>query len=152
MQMSLLYDQVYDSCQLSLQTFPPKVLHPQLLKWSFIPILEEKSQIYMLFQQDVAPPISTRKWWTSQIIRFQTNGLPGAEPSLGNVIYLTLLWFFLLGYIKDVVYVPPMVTTLVELAGRITEAVVTFTPDVLDNVWTKTEYTLICWATHSALT
>jgi hypothetical protein len=39
-------------------------------------------------------------------------------------------------YIKDAVFVPPLATTLPELAVRIRDAVATVT---LDNVWTEIE-------------
>jgi hypothetical protein len=38
---------------------------------------------------------------------------------------------------KDAVYMPPLATTLPELAGRIRDAVATVTLDLLNNVWTK---------------
>jgi hypothetical protein len=49
------------------------------------------------------------------------------------------------------VYVPPMVTTLSELAGRIRDAVLTVTLDLLNNVGTEIENRYICRATHGAL-
>jgi hypothetical protein len=52
--------------------------------------------------------------------------------------------FFFLGYIKDAVYMPPLAATLPELAGRIRDAVVTVTLDLLNNVWTEIEYRYIC--------
>jgi hypothetical protein len=49
-------------------------------------------------------------------------------------------------------YMPPLATTLPELAGRIRDAVVTVALDLLNNVWTETEYRCdICQATHGAL-
>jgi hypothetical protein len=59
--------------------------------------------------------------------------------------------FFFWGYIKDAVYVPPLATTLPELAGKIREAVATVILDLLNNVWTETEYICIFRATHGAL-
>jgi hypothetical protein len=65
---------------------------------------------------------------------------------------LTPLDSFFWGHIKDAVYVPPLATTLPELAGRIRDAAVTFTLDLLNNMWTETEYRYdICRATHGAL-
>jgi hypothetical protein len=61
-------------------------------------------------------------------------------------------WFFLWRYIKDAVYVPPLATTLPELAGRIRDAVAKVTLDLLNNVWAETEYRYhIRRATHGAL-
>jgi hypothetical protein len=49
-------------------------------------------------------------------------------------------------------FMPPLVITLPELAGRIRAAVSTVTLNVLNNIWTETEYSYgICHATHSAL-
>jgi hypothetical protein len=49
-------------------------------------------------------------------------------------------------------YVPPLATTLLELAGRIRDAAATFTVDLLFNVWTEIEYRYDdCRATHGAL-
>jgi hypothetical protein len=46
---------------------------------------------------------------------------------------------------------PPLATTLPELAGKIRDAVTTVTLDLLNNVWTEIEYRYICRATHGAL-
>jgi hypothetical protein len=48
-------------------------------------------------------------------------------------------------------YMPPLATTLPELAGRIKDAVATVTLDLHNNVWTEIEYRYICRATHGAL-
>jgi hypothetical protein len=43
---------------------------------------------------------------------------------------------------------PPLATTMLELAGRIRDVVTTVTLDLLNNVWTENEYRYdICWAT-----
>jgi hypothetical protein len=78
--------------------------------------------------------------------------LAEAGLSLGHLVLLTLLplIFFLLGYINDAVYVPPLATTLQELVGRIRDAVATVTLDLLNNVWTEIKYRYICRATHAA--
>jgi hypothetical protein len=50
------------------------------------------------------------------------------------------------------VYVPPLATTLPELAGRIRAAVVAVTLSFLNYVWTEIEYRYdICWATYGVL-
>jgi hypothetical protein len=65
---------------------------------------------------------------------------------------LTPLDFFFWGFIKDAVYVPPLATTLPELAGRIRDAVATVTLNLLNNMCTETKYRHdICWVTHGAL-
>ncbi|GFY37856.1 uncharacterized protein TNIN_426371 [Trichonephila inaurata madagascariensis] len=53
--------------------------------------------------------------------------------------------FFLWGYIKDKVFVPPLLRDLVELRGRIRNEFAVVTRDMLVRVWTETEYRLdIC--------
>jgi hypothetical protein len=48
--------------------------------------------------------------------------------------------------------VPPLATTLPELAGKIRNSVATVTLNLLNNVWTEIEYRYdICRATHGAL-
>jgi hypothetical protein len=45
-----------------------------------------------------------------------------------------------------------MATSLLELAGRMRDAVATLTLDLLNNVWTEIEYRYdVCRATHGAL-
>jgi hypothetical protein len=47
---------------------------------------------------------------------------------------------------------PPLATTLLELGGRIRDAVATFTLDLLNNVLTEIEYIYdICRGTRDAL-
>jgi hypothetical protein len=55
-------------------------------------------------------------------------------------------WIFLSGHIKDVVIVSPLATNLPKLAGRIRDAVAAVTLDLLNNVWTETEYRCDCQA------
>jgi hypothetical protein len=98
-----------------------------------MPILEEEGPNDVLFQQDRAPPHFHR-----EVTDFLNRMFPEEWISRGRPI-------------KDAVYVPPLATTLPELAGRIRGAVITVTPDLLNNVWTEIEYRYICWATHCAL-
>jgi hypothetical protein len=50
------------------------------------------------------------------------------------------------------VYVPPLVTIVPEVAGKIRDAVATFNLDLLDNVQTEIEYIYdICRTTYGAL-
>ena len=53
---------------------------------------------------------------------------------------LTICDFFLWGYVKDRVHVPPLPTTVDELQERITAAVECVTPDVLHSVWSELDY------------
>jgi len=48
--------------------------------------------------------------------------------------------FFLWGYVKDRVYVPPLPATVDELQVRITAAVKSFTTDTLQGVWSELDY------------
>ena len=48
--------------------------------------------------------------------------------------------FFLWEYVKDRVYVPPLPATVDELQERITAAVKSVTPDMLQRVWAKLDY------------
>ncbi|GBM69480.1 hypothetical protein AVEN_67882-1 [Araneus ventricosus] len=53
---------------------------------------------------------------------------------------LTPCDFFLRGYVKDKVYVPPMPTTLQALQERIASAVTDIDGNMLLNVWTELDY------------
>jgi hypothetical protein len=79
--------------------------------------------------------------------------LARAGLSLGHLVLLALLplIFSFGGCIKDAVYMPPLATTLQELAGSIRDAVATVTFDLLNNMWTEIEYRFICRAAHGAL-
>ena len=48
--------------------------------------------------------------------------------------------FFLWGYVKERVYVPPLPTDLDELTNRITAAVKSVTEDTLRRVWDEFSY------------
>jgi len=50
---------------------------------------------------------------------------------------LTVCDFFLWGYVKDRVYLPPLPATGDELQERITAAVKSVTPDMLQRVWSE---------------
>lgn len=59
--------------------------------------------------------------------------------------------FFLWGYVKDKVYVSPMLTTLQKLQERITAAVMDVDGNMLVNVWTELDYRLdVCRVTKGA--
>jgi len=48
--------------------------------------------------------------------------------------------FFLWGFVKDRVFVPPLPANVVELRTRITAAVAKVTPKMLRSVWQETDY------------
>ncbi|GBM05714.1 hypothetical protein AVEN_175558-1 [Araneus ventricosus] len=62
---------------------------------------------------------------------------------------LTPYDFFLWGYVKDKVYVPPMPTTLQALQERITAAVTDIDENVRWNVWTELDHR-VCRMTKGA--
>src|SRR5215510_5864562 len=60
---------------------------------------------------------------------------------------LTVCEYFLWGFIKDSVYVPPLPATVIELRNRITAAVESVHPDMLAKVWDEFDYRMdICRA------
>ena len=48
--------------------------------------------------------------------------------------------FFLWGYVKDQVYVPPLPTSIQELKVRIRTAIEAITADMLQTVWNELDY------------
>ena len=48
--------------------------------------------------------------------------------------------FFLWGYVKDQVYVPPLPASIPELKVRIGNAIETITADMLQTVWNELDY------------
>ena len=48
--------------------------------------------------------------------------------------------FFLWGYVKDQVYVPPLPAIIPELKVRIRTAIETITADMLQTVWNELDY------------
>jgi hypothetical protein len=62
------------------------------------------------------------------------NNLPPRSPDA------TPCDFFLWGYVKDQVYVPPLPASILELKVRIRTAIETITADMLQTVWNKLDY------------
>ena len=59
--------------------------------------------------------------------------------------------FFLWGYVKDQVYVPPVPGSIPELKARIRTAIETITADMLQTVWNEIDYLLdVCRLTKGA--
>jgi hypothetical protein len=59
--------------------------------------------------------------------------------------------FFLLGYVKDQVYVPPLPASILELKVRIRTAIETITADMLQTVWNELDYRVdVCRITKGA--
>ena len=64
---------------------------------------------------------------------------------------LTPCDFFMWGFVKDYVYVPPLPTTLDELCARITAAIVDIDRDMLQKVWQEMEFRLdVCRVTRGS--
>ena len=59
--------------------------------------------------------------------------------------------FFLWGYVKDQVYVPPFLVSIPELNVRIGTAIETITADMLQTVWNELDYRVdVCRITKCA--
>ena len=66
---------------------------------------------------------------------------------------LTPCDFFLWGFVKDIVYVPPLPMSLKELRDRITHTLQTITADMLHRVWDEFDYRVdVCRVTQGAHT
>jgi hypothetical protein len=64
---------------------------------------------------------------------------------------LTPCDFFLWGFVKDSVYVPPLPTSIHELRDRITHALQAITADMLHRVWDEFYYRVdVCRVTQGA--
>jgi hypothetical protein len=64
---------------------------------------------------------------------------------------LTPCDFFLWGFVKDSVYVPPLPTSIHEIRYRITHALQAITADMLHRVWDEFDYRVdVCRVTQGA--
>jgi len=73
------------------------------------------------------------------------NNLPPPSPDA------TPCDFFLLGYVKDQVYVPPLPASIPELKVLIRTAIETITADMLQTVWNELDYRVdVCRITKGA--
>jgi len=113
-----------------------------MLELYVAPRLEE-FQLWIIFQQDVAPP-----HWGSDVRRFLDATFPkrwigrdGPTPWPPRSPDITPLDFFLWRNIKDKVFSTPVPDTANRKA-RITDAFVTMTEDMLENTWRETDYLL----------
>ncbi|XP_008181699.1 uncharacterized protein LOC103309014 [Acyrthosiphon pisum] len=112
--------------------------------WLF-PLLQADGDDFIL-QQDGAPP-----HWSLEVRKFLNNQLPQkwiGRCSANDAAFcpwppdLTICDFFLWGYIKSIVYVPPLPKDLDELKSRITDAINSVTVDMLQQVYEEFEYRL----------
>ena len=70
---------------------------------------------------------------------------------LFEMIVGVLTTFFLWGYVKDQVYVPPLPPCIPELKVRIRTAIETVTADMLQTVWNELDYRVdVCRITKGA--
>ena len=61
------------------------------------------------------------------------------------------MWFFLRGYIKEQVYVPPLPASIPELKVQIRTSTETITADMLQTVWNERDYRAdVCRITKGA--
>ena len=101
-------------------------------------VLDEDDQDGRIhFQQDGAPPHylgEVRGFPGRWIVRAAPIAWPPRSPDL------TPMDFFLWGFVKDQVFVPPFPANVVELRTRITAAVAKVTPEMLRSVWQETDY------------
>jgi len=59
--------------------------------------------------------------------------------------------FFLWGYVKDQVYVPPLTASIPELKVQIRSAIETITADILQTLWNELDYHVeVCRITKGA--
>jgi len=109
-------------------------------------------------QQDGAPPHFRPdvRHWLNDILPHQWIGRGANEdlmfcPWPKRSPNLTPCDYFLRGYVKDKVFVPPQPVSIPDLKTRITAAVETFTPDLLIRVWQELDYRLnVCRVTKGA--
>lgn len=126
-----------------------------LEQWLF-PQLEENEPENFSFQQDGAPP-----HWHNEVRAWLNATVPerwiGRKGPNDRACYawpprspdLTPCDFYLWGFIKDRVYVPPLPTDLPELRIRIEAAVATIAEGTLNSVWEELNHRLdVCRVTN----
>jgi hypothetical protein len=129
-----------------------------LTNWLF-PQLDEDSDNY-IFEQDGAPP-----HFHCEVHHYLNDNLP--HSWIGRAVITDLsfhTWpprspdltpcdFVLWGYVKDIVYVPPLPNDLQELTQSIIAAVATINRDMLARVWTEMDYRIdVCRVTRGSHT
>ena len=128
-----------------------------LQNWLMDQLHEEESANF-IFQQDGAPP-----HWCLTVRQYLNTTLPdrwlGRSGQTDRVLLrwsprspdLTPCDFFLWGYVKDLVYVPPLPRDMEDLQTRITEALATIDNAMLGRVWQEMDYRLdVCRVTRGA--
>jgi hypothetical protein len=108
--------------------------------WLFSQLENEPEDF--IWQQDGAPRhfLHDVREWLKEVFPRRWIGRAGPEDMVFSrwpprSPDLTPCDFFLWGYLKDRVYLPPLPVNLPELRRRIVAAVQSITPDMLDGVW-----------------
>lgn len=127
-----------------------------LSEW-LMPQLEEDSEDFV-WVQDGAPP-----HWLHDVRDYLDESLPqrwigrAADDNLNLLRWpprspdLTPCDFFLWGYVKDRVFVPPLPLTLLELRNRITAAVQSVNEATLQKVWSEFDFRIdVCKASRGS--
>ena len=117
-------------------------------------------ETWLSLQQDWAPP-----HWHLAVRTFLNEHLPNrriGRTGQNDQVFrkwpprspnLTVCDFFLWGYVKGRVYVPPLPATMDELQECITAAVNSVTPDMLQRVWSELDYCIdVCRVTRGGHT
>jgi hypothetical protein len=89
-------------------------------------------------------PTSQQRGWC--MLEFhKTNSVMTMQRAFKRKFNVDFLW----GYVKDRVYVPPLPATVDELQERITAAVISVTPGMLQRVWSELDYCInVCRVTR----
>ena len=126
-----------------METTITGIVYLDMLQEFLIPQLDEDDQEGRIhFQQDGAPP-----HYLGEVREYLNTRFPGRWIGRAAPIAwpprspdLTPLDFFLWGFVKDRVFVPPLPANVVELRTRITAVVAKVTPEMLRSVWQETDY------------
>ena len=118
------------------------IIYFDMLQEFLIPQLDKDDQEgHIHLQQDGAPP-----HYLGEVGEYVNTCFPGrwigrtapiAWPP--HSLDLTPLDFFLWGFVKDRVFVPPLPANFVELQTRITASVAEVMPEMLRSVWQETD-------------
>ena len=101
-----------------------------------------------LFVSNVNKSDMTHKY---RVIRNDCGGSNNLPYTISRSPDATPCDFFLWGYVKDQVYVPPLHASIPELKVRIRTAIETITADMLQTVWNELDYRVdVCGITKGA--
>jgi hypothetical protein len=117
------------------------IIYRDMLELWLIPqLLQDKPNV--VFQLDGVPPHHHNevKIFLYRQLPERWSGRGGSTSWTPRSPYLTPLEFFLWGFVKDEVYVPPMPITLNNLKDRIRTRIAKNDQSLLQYVWHKVEY------------